>query len=128
MWVWVGVGGGRWWVVGGGEWLWVLVVGGSPVGNQPLSIVDMNIFFAYIYIYINMYMGPREYERNMKGAKCFETESQSLHSKGKPYCCGYKSNADSNRAEHETTMGRRRAETRRRPPCFVMEGFICASV
>ena len=49
--------GGGWWrgeVVGGGERSWVLVVGGSPLGDEPLlsrNSVDMNkIVRIFMYI------------------------------------------------------------------------------
>ena len=56
---------GGWWldggkVVGGGEWLWMLVAGGYPVGNAPLSscnFVDMSkLVRTYIYIYIYIHI------------------------------------------------------------------------
>ena len=51
-------------VVGGGDQLWALMVGGSPVGNEPLTscnIVDMSKLVRtnicmYIYVYIYIYI------------------------------------------------------------------------
>ena len=41
-------------VVGGGEWLWVLLVGGSPVDISDMSKLVRTYINTYIYMYLRI--------------------------------------------------------------------------